>query len=77
MVKYNFTYDLVFKAALEACPSAAIKLIKEFVSDLKDISSFNNLSKTKLEMTNNAIICTTKSIYSIGKGVYVIPFTSI
>ena len=48
---------------------------EEFAS--KDISSFNNLSKTKLEMTNNAIICTTKSIYSIGKGVYVIPFTSI
>ena len=40
-------------------------------------SSFDNLSKTKLEMTNNAIICTTKNVYSIEKGVYVIPFTSI
>ena len=43
----------------------------------KDVSSFDNLSKTKLEMTNNAIICTTKNMYSIEKGVYVIPFTSI
>ena len=58
------------KISLIECKSG-----EEFAS--KDISSFNNLSKTKLEMTNNAIICTTKSIYSIGKGVYVIPFTSI
>ena len=45
--------------------------------NFKDVSSFDNLSKTRLEMTNNAIICTTKNIYSIGKGIYVIPFTSI
>ena len=38
MVKYNFTYDLVFKASLESCPKGAIKLLKEFVSDLKDVS---------------------------------------
>ena len=37
IVKYNFTNDLMFKAALERCPKGAIKLIKEFVSDLKDI----------------------------------------
>lgn len=58
------------KISLIECKSG-----EEFNS--KDVSSFNNLSKTKLEMTNNAIICTTKNIYSIGKGVYVIPFTSI
>lgn len=58
------------KISLIECKSG-----EEFNS--KDVSSFNNLSKTKLEMTNNAIICTTKNIYSIGKGIYVIPFTSI
>ena len=58
------------KISLIECKSG-----EEFGS--KDVSSFDNLSKTKLEMTNNAIICTTKNIYSIEKGVYVIPFTSI
>lgn len=58
------------KISLIECKSG-----EEFNS--KDVSSFDNLSKTRLEMTNNAIICTTKNIYSIGKGVYVIPFTSI
>ena len=58
------------KISLIECKSG-----EEFGS--KDVSSFDNLSKTKLEMTNNAIICTTKNIYSIGKGIYVIPFTSI
>ncbi|MBP5445678.1 MAG: ATP-binding protein [Acholeplasmatales bacterium] len=42
-----------------------------------DVSSFDNLEKTKLKIDNNAIICTTKTIYSIKKGVYVIPFTAI
>ena len=37
VVKYNFTYDMVFKSALTKCPKGAIKLIKEFVPDLKDI----------------------------------------
>ena len=37
IVKYNFTYDMVFKSALTKCPKGAIKLIKEFVPDLKDI----------------------------------------
>ena len=58
------------KISLIECKSG-----EEFNS--KDVSSFDNLSKTRLEMTNNAIICTTKNIYSIGKGIYVIPFTSI
>ena len=58
------------KISLIECKSG-----EEFNS--KDVSSFDNLSKTKLEMTNNAIICTTKNIYSIGKGIYVIPVTSI
>ena len=58
------------KISLIECKSG-----EEFGS--KDVSSFDNLSKTKLEMTNNAIICTTKNIYSIGKEIYVIPFTSI
>ena len=49
MVKYNFTYDLIFKASLEACPSAAIKLIKEFVSDLKDISLDEEITFLKQE----------------------------
>ncbi len=49
MVKYNFTYDLVFKAALEACPLAVIKLIKEFVSDLKDISFDEKITFLKQE----------------------------
>ena len=42
-----------------------------------DVSSFEKLSNTKLQKTNNAIICTTKTIYPISSGVYVIPFTSI
>ncbi|MBQ9900299.1 MAG: ATP-binding protein [Acholeplasmatales bacterium] len=58
------------KISLIECKSG-----EEFNS--KDVSSFDNLSKTRLEMTNNAIICTTKNIYSIGKGIYVIPVTSI
>ena len=37
VVNYNFTYDMVFKSALTKCPKGAIKLIKEFVPDLKDI----------------------------------------
>jgi predicted transposase/invertase (TIGR01784 family) len=49
VVKYNFTYDLVFKAALEACPLAVIKLIKEFVSDLKDISFDEKITFLKQE----------------------------
>lgn len=36
-VKYNFTNDLMFKEALKRCPKGAIKLVKEFVPDLKDI----------------------------------------
>ena len=35
IVKYNFTYDMVFKSALTKCPKGALKLIKEFVPDLK------------------------------------------
>ena len=47
MVKYNFTYDLVFKASLESCPKGAIKLLKEFVSDLKDVSLDENVTFLK------------------------------
>ncbi len=59
MVKYNFTYDLVFKAALEACPNAAIKLIKEFVSDLKDISFDEEVTFLKQENIKGVDIKTT------------------
>ncbi len=43
----------------------------------KDVKAFDNLTKTKLKIEDNAIICTTKTIYSIKKGIYVIPFTAI
>lgn len=45
--------------------------------DAKDVKAFDNLTKTKLKIEDNAIICTTKTIYSIKKGIYVIPFTAI
>ena len=59
MVKYNFTYDLVFKAALEACPNAAIKLIKEFVHDLKDIPLDEEVTFLKQENIKGVDIKTT------------------
>ena len=59
IVKYNFTYDLVFKAALEACPNAAIKLIKEFVHDLKDISLDEEVTFLKQENIKGVDIKTT------------------
>ena len=37
VVKYNFTYDMVFKSSLSNHPKSVIRLIKEFVPDLKDI----------------------------------------
>ena len=59
MVKYNFTYDLVFKASLESCPKGAIKLIKEFVSDLKDISLDEKVTFLKQENVKGVDIKTT------------------
>ena len=45
--------------------------------NLSSVQSFKNLDKTKLVKTNNAIICTTKNIYPLCKGVYVLPISSI
>lgn len=45
--------------------------------NLSSIKAFGNFDNTKLKIANNAIVCTTKTIYSIKKGTYVIPFTAI
>ena len=45
--------------------------------NLSSIKAFGNFDNTKLKIGNNAIVCTTKTIYSIKKGTYVIPFTAI
>ncbi len=37
IVEYNFTNDVIFKGAMEKCPEGALSIIKEFVSDLKDL----------------------------------------
>ena len=45
--------------------------------NLSNIKAFSNFDNTKLKIANSAIVCTTKTIYSIKKGIYVIPFTAI
>ena len=42
-----------------------------------DIKAFDNLNNTRLKLTTGAVICTTKSIYPIKKGVFAIPITAI
>ena len=42
-----------------------------------NVQAFKNFDNTKLARTNNAIICTAKSVYPICKGVYALPITSI
>ena len=48
-VKYNFTNDVIFKASLEKNPKSAITLIKEFVSDLKDLNVDEEVTYLKQE----------------------------
>ena len=53
------------------------EVIKEFFDYGQEFGSFKNIDKTKLINTNNAIVCTPKNIYPIGKGIYVLPICSI
>ena len=59
IVKYNFTNDLMFKASLERCPKGAIRLIKEFVSDLKDIDINEEVTFLNKENISGVDISTT------------------
>ena len=59
IVKYNFTNDLMFKASLERCPKGAIRLIKEFVSDLKDIDINEDVTFLNKENISGVDISTT------------------
>ncbi len=43
----------------------------------KDVSSFKQLYKTKYQLGNSAIICTTHSIYPLDENVYALPITAI
>ena len=46
-VKYNFSYDLVFKKALELCPKGVVALVKEFIPELKDIDENEEITFLK------------------------------
>ncbi len=59
IVEFNFTNDVIFKGAMERCPEGAISIIKEFVSDLKDIDINENVEFLVQEKKSGINLITT------------------